>query len=114
MGQVPQNTRLPDAPPPTEPPATSDQTTYPFPEPGKWPCQSVPLPLPAAQQTPTLVNFLYRLLRDGAQAPGDVENHAIQARRGEELAVFTNPHLEQYARSLAAYLLPRSAGDVPE
>lgn len=75
---------------------------------GEWPCQHYPgsrSPFP-----PRIVPFLYRLLRDGATAPGDVENHAIQAGKSPEGTVYTNPHLEAYARSLAGYLWDREEG----
>jgi hypothetical protein len=71
------------------------------PEPGQWPCQHAPVP----RVPPRLVAFLYVLLRDGAAAPGDVENHAINAGRSPEGTVYTNPHLESYAHSLGGFLL---------
>jgi hypothetical protein len=70
-----------------------------------WPCRHYPgsrhgLP-------PRLVGFLYALLRDGAESPGDVEQLAINVRdiRPAPGTVYTNPHLESYARSLAGYML---------
>lgn len=80
------------------------------PEPGEWPCQQ--RPLTDAEVSPRLVAFLYRLLRDGASAPSDVEEHAIQAGLSDSMPHFTNCHMELYARSLAAHLLkvPGDAG----
>lgn len=74
---------------------------------GEWPCHTTPLT--DAQAPPRLVAFLYRLLRDGAAAPADVEEHAIQVGTHEAMPTFTNTHLELYARSLAAYLAPELA-----
>lgn len=69
---------------------------------GSWPCQHAPDP----KSPEALVSFLYRVLRDGAPQPADVENHAIQAATGGQAPIaFTNPHLEAYARSLAGLLL---------
>lgn len=76
----------------------------PLPAPGDWPCQQN-ADNPEVDQCPRLVSFLYVLLRDGAKAPGDVEQHAINAADGDAMPVFTNPHLERYARSMAAHLL---------
>jgi hypothetical protein len=76
-----------------------------YPGPGEWPCQRVVTPEEAAQLPPALVAFCYRLLRDGAQAPADVETHAIQAAKSRvERTTYTNPHLESYAYALAAHL----------
>lgn len=76
------------------------------PAPGDWPCQD-----DAASVPEPLVAFLYRVLRDGAGTPGEVEEHAIQALVKEGPVAFTNPHLEWYARSLASALtVPRPAG----
>jgi hypothetical protein len=69
---------------------------------GDWPCQQ--RPVTDEQADPRLVAFFYRLLRDGAQAPSDVEEHAIQARTHDGPPVYTNCHLELYARSLVASL----------
>lgn len=78
---------------------------------GEWPCQQVPL-ASTAEMFPRLHAFLYRLLRDGAQAPGDVEHHALQARDAKQgLVQYTNPHLEKYADSLATFLLGGGALD---
>lgn len=74
------------------------------PRPGDWPCQQSPI-LREVDNNPRLVSFLYLLLRDGADAPGDVEQLAINAGADDVMPVFTNPHLEKYARSLAAHLL---------
>lgn len=71
-----------------------------LPQPGEWPCQHRPAIKPAR-----LVAFLYVLLRDGAQSPGDVEQHAINAGRTPELVVYTNPHIQAYAEAVAGYLL---------
>lgn len=71
---------------------------------GEWPCQTEPPEAWAAP--PALLAFLYVVLRDGAAAPGDVEQHAINAQRSPRGTSFTNPHLERYARSLA-YALTR-------
>jgi hypothetical protein len=73
---------------------------------GQWPCQQDITP----DGNERLVGFLYRLLRDGASAPGDVEQIAIDVtpiaqRRHDAVVDYTNPHLERYARSLAAHLL---------
>lgn len=68
-----------------------------------WPCRHFPgsvEPFP-----PRLVAFLYVLLRDGARAPGDVEQHGLNVRKADDGLIYTNPHLESYARSLAGYLL---------
>lgn len=72
-------------------------------DPIDWPCQTQP-----SEDLPEwLVAFLYRLLRDGATAPSDVEAHAIQACKHpiEGPLGYTNAHLEGYARSLATALL---------
>lgn len=73
----------------------------------EWPCQTEAwIDGPDLHDHERLVAFLYRLLRDGARSPGDVENHAIQvkdSRRGE--VTYTNAHLRAYAASLASYLL---------
>lgn len=99
MGAVPPNSSLPPAPPTVE--EGSDR----WPHDGEWPCQQQPI---TVGTYPVLTAFLYRLLRDGAQSPGDVEGHAIQARLSDtrEPTKYTNPHLEAYARALAASLLP--------
>lgn len=68
-----------------------------------WPCRHFPgsvEPFP-----PRLVAFLYVLLRDGASAPGDVEQHGLNVRKADDGLIYTNPHLESYARSLAGFLL---------
>lgn len=83
------------------PPATAGVRDYPAE--GQWPCQHRPAIRPIR-----LVAFLYVLLRDGASAPGDVEQHAINAGRSPEGTVFTNPHVQAYAESLAGYLLEDS------
>lgn len=100
MGAVPPNASLPD-PPPTE-----EKGSDRWPLDGEWPCQQTPI---APDAYPQLTAFMYRLLRDGASAPGDVEAHAIQARLSTEPAVYTNPHLRSYARSLIASLIPGAA-----
>lgn len=75
------------------------------PAPGEWPCQHAPVPsLP-----PRLLAFLYVLIRDGAAAPGDVEQHAINAGRSPRGTEFTNPHIENYAHSLGSFLLDSDA-----
>lgn len=71
-----------------------------LPAPGEWPCQSDSDP----DSSVRLVSFLYRLLRDGARVPSDVEQIAIDIGRHDKMPRFTNPHLESYARSLAAFL----------
>ena len=68
---------------------------------GEWPCQHDH----RGPHKPKLVAFLYVLLRDGAAAPGDVEQHAINAGRSPGETSYTNPHLERYAHSLAGFLL---------
>lgn len=67
-----------------------------------WPCNTEPDP---DEKHDRLVSFLYTLVRDGASAPGDVEQIALNVREssGTE-TVFCNQHLESYARSLATYL----------
>jgi hypothetical protein len=100
MGAVPERK---DLPPPPRSTMHSAQTGSYAPKKGDWPCQQKPVT--DEQADPRLVAFMYRLLRDGAQAPGDVENHAIQARiHGDGWPEFTNCHLELYARSLVASL----------
>lgn len=84
---------------PTLPPGSPD-----------WPCRHYPgsrRPFP-----PRLLDFLYVLLRDGAQAPGDVEQLALNVKDSTPGTQFTNPHLEMYARSLAGYLLNHEE-DIP-
>lgn len=74
------------------------------PKQGDWPCQ---VEVGAeARIPPRLEKFLYRLLRDGATSPGDVEHHAVESQVSQEdgEVLYTNPHLQAYARSLAAYL----------
>lgn len=66
-----------------------------------WPCRSEP----DADSPPRLLAFLYLVLRDGAQSPGDVEQLALNVRDHRDGATFTNPHLERYARSLSTFLL---------
>lgn len=66
-----------------------------------WPCRATPNPLPP----PRLHAFLYRLLRDGATAPGDVEQIALDVSDHNADARFTNPHLDAYARALVTHLL---------
>jgi hypothetical protein len=73
---------------------------------GEWPCQMTPrgdLPV-------RLVAFMYRLLRDGASGPGDVEGHLLQAGLHDEDPRYTNCHLEMLARAHVTWLLggPRS------
>lgn len=93
------------APEPT-PDLRPGQAGY-VPPPGQWPCQHYPGS--RSSLPPRLVSFLYLLLRDGAQAPGDVEQIAIHVTdAGGE--TFTNPHLEQYARALAGFLWDREEG----
>jgi hypothetical protein len=72
---------------------------------GEWPCQHDPV---TERTPPRLLAFLYVLLRDGAAAPGDVEQHAINAGRSPRGTRYTNPHLETYAHSLAGFLLEDS------
>lgn len=72
------------------------------PEPGEWPCQQKRPPEWVAPNR--LQAFLYVLLRDGAQAPGDVEQHAINAGRSPYDTEYTNPYLLEYARTLAFFL----------
>lgn len=100
MGAVPENTKLPPPPPTVEPPAHRAMV----PAKGEWPCQQ--RPVTDEQSDPRLVAFMYRILRDGARCPGDIENHAIQARLSgsREWPEFTNCHLEMLARSLVASL----------
>lgn len=107
MGAVPSNTSLPD-PPPREEGGTAGH----IPVRGDWPCQQEPVWHP--ERHPRLVAFMYRLLRDGAQAPGDVEQHAIQAGLSDEYPIFTNPHLEQYALALVQHLAPEIEPHVPD
>lgn len=86
-----------------EPQRTEDGMSRLLPLPGHdWPCQTIP----RSDLPPKLVAFLYRVLRDGASAPSDVEGHAIQAGRHTEDPAYTNGHLEMYARALATYLVP--------
>lgn len=69
-----------------------------YPEPGKWPCQTRAYLAPSR-----LISALYLLLRDEIH-PGDLEQvliNVVHANNDD----FTNPHLEQLARSLATYLL---------
>jgi hypothetical protein len=77
-----------------------------YPPPGEWPCQTeapdeITLP-------PRLVGFLYRLLRDGAKTPGEVESIALAVRQYEDgdVVSYANAHLQSYARSLARFLAP--------
>lgn len=99
MGAVPPNTQLPPPPRMVEVPAHRPVV----PEKGEWPCQH--MPVTDEQADPRMVAFFYRLLRDGATSPGDIENHAIQARlHGKEWPEFTNCHLEMLARSLVMSL----------
>lgn len=66
--------------------------------PEDWPCRTE-----AQDPPPRLVAALYVLMRDHVQ-PGDLEQVMLQVRHEAENTVFTNPHLEGYARSLATYL----------
>jgi hypothetical protein len=66
-----------------------------------WPCRHEL----ASASPPRLRAFLYRLLRDGAKAPGDVEQIALDARNASRGTVYTNPHLDAYAKSLVTFLL---------
>lgn len=79
-----------------------------LPEQGEWPCQRPPMEDPENER---LVAFLYRLVRDGAKSPGDVEQHALAVRNyhpfTDGAVAYTNSHLEAYARSMASFLLPR-------
>lgn len=78
------------------PPADSRR----LPRRGEWPCQTErPQYVP-----PRLKAALYRLLRDHVR-PGDMEQVAIDVAPHTINSTFTNPHLEAYAESLAAYLL---------
>lgn len=74
-----------------------------MPEPGQWPCQAK-----ADYSHERLVAFLYRVIRDGASVPGEIEEHAIAVGvHSTSLAKveYTNPHIEGYARALAHYLV---------
>lgn len=80
---------IPDTPTPL--PVTSPE----------WPCRH-----PAAvDPPPRLKAFLFRLLRDGAPAPGDVEHMALVVAQSGPDTEYTNEHLEAYALSLITYLL---------
>lgn len=72
----------------------------PAPDPGsdRWPCRTAP-----AGGPPRLVAALYLLLRDEVFA-GDMEGLMLHVRGATADIEYTNPHLESYARSLAAYL----------
>lgn len=96
---------VPPAPPAVAPPATGRGVV---PADGEWPCQFDPTADTAPDLPPRLVAFAYRLLRDGAPSPGDVENHAIQSEGCGADTSYTNPHLHAYARALAGFLV-----DVP-
>lgn len=83
--------------------AIAARSTSAIPPAGEWPCQALPegdLPVRA-------VAFMYRLLRDGATGPGDVEGHLLQARLhdGEGDPLYTNCHLEMLARAHVTWLL---------
>lgn len=68
----------------------------------EWPCRTTPVPeLPSR-----LVSFLYVLIRDGASAPGDIEQVALSLAPYEPgtAVEYSNPHIEAYARALATYL----------
>lgn len=83
--------------------AIAARSTSAIPPAGEWPCQALPegdLPVRA-------VAFMYRLLRDGASGPGDVEGHLLQARLhdGEGDPLYTNCHLEMLARAHVTWLL---------
>lgn len=75
-----------------------------LPGPAGWPCQAK---VRTEHGHERLVAFMYRLLRDGASAPSDVEEHAIAVgvHEGTRPVHYTNAHLEAYARSLSNYLL---------
>lgn len=78
-----------------------------IPAPGEWPCQT--------QHRPELYGvrlhaFLYVLLRDGAKAPGDIEQNAINAAAGPHFD-FTNPWIESYAHALATFLMADRGND---
>lgn len=66
-----------------------------------WPCRKPPALHPPLR----LHAFLYRLLRDGASAPGDVEQIALDVTQHTDAVTFTNPHLDAYARALVTHLL---------
>lgn len=74
----------------------------PIPREGNWPCQQPPVD---EDTEPRLVGFLYRLLRDGAPSPGDVEAHLVQVIPDHAQATYTNLHLWALARAHAAFLL---------
>jgi hypothetical protein len=78
-----------------------------IPDEGDWPCQTAP----AGDLPVRAVAFFYRLLRDGAPTPGDVEAHMLQARKHDEDPSYTNCHLEMLARAHVTWLLggPRTA-----
>lgn len=72
-----------------------------IPIPGEWPCQTPPAP----DVPPRLVALLYRLLRDGHVAPGDLEQVCIDIERIEaDDTAYTNGHLEGYSRSIATFI----------
>lgn len=77
-----------------------------------WPCRH----LRADDPPPRLHAFLYRLLRDGAPSPGDVEQHALVVADNDRRTEFTNPHLDEYARSLISFFLdePSARDRVPD
>lgn len=87
-------------PPGAEPGALAALT----PPKGSWPCQTAPI---VVGVHPRLIAFLYVLLRNGASAPGDVEQIAVNVQgytKGDTEVDYTNPHLESYALSLATFL----------
>lgn len=78
----------------------------PLPQPGQWPCQTEVFGAAMGRALPPrLVPFLYRLLRDGASNPGQVEQIGVDVAHHKRDTTFTNPHLEQYALALAVFLI---------
>jgi hypothetical protein len=81
--------------------ATPDTPTPPSVRSEEWPCRH-----PAAvDPPPRLKAFLYRLVRDGAPAPGDVEHMALTVAGSTAETTYTNEHLEAYALALITFLL---------
>lgn len=73
-----------------------------------WPCRH----LRADDPPPRLHAFLYRILRDGAASPGDVEQHALVVADNGTDTQFTNGHLDEYARSLISFFLDEMGAEV--
>lgn len=91
----------------------------PIPRAGHWPCQTDTSEV--EDLPPRLVAFLYRLMRNDLPT-GAVEEHLIQTislldgdgEGGEPIHTdFTNGHLEELARSHAAFLLGKGRPGVP-